>query len=344
MRSSKLVNSKSVRGMPKCYPLESEGLFMRDFRTLCRFGVLGSLLLFASANAQQPSVLGTPEAEEITSARTAIADHRWTLADGLLRRYLTRHPDAKDALTLLAMTLLRENRPKDSLLTYTQAARLATPSAEDLRYVALDYVLLHDYTDADRWITRSAQEDGSDGETWYAMGRIKYTENRFREAIESFERALALMPQSVKAENNLGLAYEGLNQPDDAVRAYRQAIAWQAGADHPSEQPLLNLGILLTDRNALDEAGSLLQQAEAIAPGNADVHAALGKLYARRSDLPQAQRELEQAVASKPDDAALHFQLGQVYRKEGLGAQAKQELARAATLDGTHSSDHGGVD
>jgi Flp pilus assembly protein TadD len=199
--------------------------------------------------------------------------------------------------------------------------------------VALDYVLLNAYDDADKWITHAAHDDPADGETWYAMGRIKYTENRFTEAVDSFEHALALMPRSVKAEDNLGLALEGLNRPDDAVAAYRRAIAWQAASPHPSEQPLLNLGILLTDRNQLDEALPLLTQAEALVPKDPRVHGALGKLYARRQTYPQARAELELAVAADPQNSGLHFQLGQVYRKLGLSDRAAAELQQAAAVE-----------
>ena len=260
-----------------------------------------------------------------------------------LRQYLTGHDDAPEARYLLALTLFHEDRPKESLTMYTRAAAGRKPGAKDFHTIALDYVLLHDYTDADTWITRAAREDPHDGEIAYARGRIKYTENRFAEAIASFESALKLMPRSVKAENNLGLAFEGLNQADQAVAAYRQAIFWQAGDPHASEQPLLNLGILLTDRNQLAEALPLLEKAEALAPRDSKVHAALGKLYARQLNLPRAQQELEQAVNAEPKNAGLHFQLGQVYRKEGMQDKARQELAQAAALDGTHSSDAGSM-
>ncbi len=280
---------------------------------------------------------------DLAKSRAAMDRHEWTSAETQLRQYLTQHPEADEAMYLLAETLFHEDRPKESLAMYTRAAAGRRPGAQEFHFIALDYVLLHDDTDADRWITQAAREDPHNGEIAYAMGRIKYTENRFAEAVTSFEKALVLMPHSVKTENNLGLTFEGLNEADKAVVAYRQAIAWQAGEAHPSEQPLLNLGILLTDRNQLSEALPLLQQAEALAPSDGKIHAALGKLYARQMEYPAAQKELEEAVGADPKNAGLHFQLGQIYRKEGLGEKAKEELARAAALEGTHSSDAGSV-
>lgn len=296
---------------------------------------LGSLC----ACAEPLQGAGEEGSASLANARASMENDQWKIAEAELRQYLTQYAEASDVMFALALTLFHEDRPKESLAMYTRAAAGRRPGAQDFHYIALDYVLLHAYTEANTWITRAAREDPNNGEIAYAMGRIKYTENRFAEAVTGFQRALVLMPHSVKAENNLGLTFEGLNEPDKAVKAYHQAIAGQAADPHPSEQPLLNLGNLLTDRNQLNEALPVLQRAETLSPGNGKVHAALGKLYARQMNFPRAQQEFEQAVNTEPNDAGLHFQLGQVYRKQGLQDKARQELARAAALDGTHSSD-----
>ena len=111
------------------------------------------------------------------------------------------------------------------LKEYTRAAQVQSPSAEDLKNVALNYVLLDDYVDADKWMSRSVQMNEKDPDAWYGLGRIRYTRQRFQDAVDSFQKTLALEPKSVKAENNLGLAYEGLNRTEDAIKAYRRALA-----------------------------------------------------------------------------------------------------------------------
>lgn len=274
-----------------------------------------------------------PTDPALTSVRAALNAARWPAAEQQLRAYLKDRPASSEALYLLGATLFHEDKPKESLEVYTRAAALQHPSATDLHTVALDYVLLGDYADADKWMSESIREGATDADAWYSLGRIKYNENRFAEAIASFGKALELSPRLVKAEDNLGLSYEGLNQPDKAMEAYRQAIAWGTASGKPSEQPLLNLGTLLADRNQLEEALPLLLQAEAIAPAYGKTHAALGKLYARKGSLPEAERELTLAVTADPKNSGLHFQLGQVYRKLGKPDQATAELTTAATLE-----------
>lgn len=276
--------------------------------------------------------------DNLAPAQAAVTAEHWDAADRLLRVYLQQHQSSAPAHYLLGLALLNEDKPKESLAEYTAAAHFARPAAAEFREVALDYVLLHDYADADRWSTQSVKENGNDSESWYVLGRIKYTENHFGESRDAFLKALALTPRLVKAENNLGLAYEGLQEQADAINAYRQAIEWQKDDPHPSEQPYINLGILLNDSNRPDEALPPLLQAVAIAPHDTRAHGALGNLYRRQAQYAKAQVQFEQAVAEEPNNSSLHFQLAQVYRHEGMNAKAKTELDRVAALDGTHSS------
>ncbi len=295
----------------------------------------GGLIVSGQVAAQTPA----SPSNSLAQVQALLDQGKLADAEAGGRGYVAAHENAGEAHFLLGFILFRENKPAASLGEYTAGARLQTPTASQLKVVALDYVLANDYADADKWMTRSAEWAPKDSDTWYSLGRIKYTLNRFAEAIDCFQKALALSPQMVKAENNIGLAFEGLNETDQAIAAYRTAISWQAASPHPSEQPLLNLGTLLLDSNQAAAALPLLSEAAALAPDDAKTHAALGRLYQRQGRFAEAQAELERTVTLSPDTAAYHFQLGQVYRKAGESEKAKTEFARAAALDGAHSSD-----
>jgi tetratricopeptide (TPR) repeat protein len=276
--------------------------------------------------------------DKLTQARACLERGQYLDADKDLRDYLSDHTSDVEAQYLLAFTLFREDKPGDSLKEYTDAARQRAPRAADLKTVALDYVLLNDYPDAEQWIRYALSMDANDPEAWYEAGRIEYTLNHFWPALDSFQRALQLDPASVKAENNLGLTLEGLNRVDAAIAAYRKALTMQAGSPHPSEQPMLNLATVLIDRNQLDEALPLLQRAAQIAPNDWKILAQLGRLYMEKVDLAAARDALERAVAIEPQKASLHFQLGQIYKKSGASEKAQTEFAETQKLLGTTSS------
>src|SRR5271170_6195132 len=107
-------------------------------------------------------------------AMSLIAAGKFAEAESLLRATIATTPESADDHFLLAYMLLRENKPTESLAEYTLAAKLRAPSAEDLKSVALDYVLLESYPEADRWSSRSVEMNPKDADAWYVLGRIRY--------------------------------------------------------------------------------------------------------------------------------------------------------------------------
>ena len=111
-----------------------------------------------------------------------------------------------------------------------------------MKIVAIDYILLSDSIDADKWLTRSLQWNPDDSDGWYQLGRTKYNENRFTEAIDAFKKCLAIHAINVKAEENLGLSYAGLGDDLDATKAYQTAIDWQTTSVTKDVEAYLALG------------------------------------------------------------------------------------------------------
>jgi Flp pilus assembly protein TadD len=300
---------------------------------------LACAALMCAAQQIAPLTPNPPsQASALATAQQLVRDGKFAQADAMLRPLIAADPKAAESRYLLAYALLREDKPAESLKEYTSAAALRAPTAAELRSVALDYVLLKALPDADRWMSRALAMDANDAETWYAMGRLRYTQGRYSDALTCFDKTLALNPRSVKGENNLGLAYEALNRNDDAVRAYRTAMAWQKDDPAPSEQPLLNLAILLQHRNQLPEAQQLLEQAAKIAPKEPRIHENLGQVYLHTDRAADAVKEFADAVRLAPQNPRYHYLLGQAYRRTGDEAQSKAEFTRSAALNGAHST------
>lgn len=288
--------------------------------------------------AQQP-VLSDPRLaavgdDTLREVQALLDAGKFHQAEGALRTYLVDNDLSAQAHEMLAYALLRENEPADSLKEYTRAAAMERPSASMLERVGQDYVLLGDWADADKWTLRAVQMNPSDADAWYSLGRIRYSEQRFSDALSCFQKVLKLSPKSVKAENNLGLAYEATNQVDAAAAAYRQAIEWQNNgpSDQLSEEPLLNLGVVLLHRGDLTGAEPLLTRAAALAPKDPRIHEQLGHLYMQKEDYGAAEHQLYQACELDPKSSSLHFLLGQAYRHLGRLEEAKAQFATSARL------------
>ena len=254
------------------------------------------------------------------------------------RAYLKNHADSADAHFLLGYTLFHQRKPKESLAEYTEGARIRRPDASDLIAVGSDYVLLADYTDADKWFTQGLAWDPRNLQLLYYLGRTKYHENRFDEAVTLFGQCLAADPRNVKAQDNLALSYQGLGKTEQAEAGFRQALELQSGTAHRDADPYLNLGSLLVETERFEPAVSYLQTALSIDPQEVRAHRALGKAYLHLNRLTEAQSELEESVRMQPDQAATHFVLAQVYRRRGMADKAKEETALYSKLSASQSS------
>jgi Flp pilus assembly protein TadD len=331
-------------------------------------------LIILAANMLHPNIAhcqATPAPSErapvqsnldLSEAKSLLQQNKLNEAERSVRQSLQAHPPSADAHFLLGYILFREiqaaaelsadqysdfhesdaNLRKDkageSLAQFTEGAKYHDPSAFDLKIVALNYVLLGAYADADKWLTKSLEWNPKDSQAWYYLGRTKYNENRFEEAVAAFKKSLELDPDNIKAEDNLGLSYAGLGRTEDASGAYKKAIDWQANSLDRKPGPFLNLGSLLVDQNKASEALPYLHKAVEISPADPKTHQQLGKAYSALERLPEAQAELEKAVSLDPQSAPLHFMLGQIYRREGLEEKAKVEFDRTASLNASPSS------
>lgn len=286
------------------------------------------ILLLIGQTQSTPAIENAP----LEKARQYLDAGHPDEALSIIEMHLKQQPNSAEAHFLKGLVLFRQTKPSDSLAAFTEGAKYRDPGALDLKIVALDYVLLDDYASADHWLARSLERDPKDVQAWYYLGRIKYNENRFEEAVTAFRKCLDLDPRNVKAKDNLGLAYQGLGRTADALDAFQAAINWQEPSLDKNAGPFLNMGILLLEKNQVDQAMKYLLNAAAIAPNDSRTHEQLGKAYSRQDQFEKAQAELEKGVALSPDSSSLHFMLGQVYRKRGMLGKAEAELDKGAAL------------
>ena len=152
-------------------------------------------------------------------------------------------------------------------------------------------------------------------EARYHLGRVRYQQNRFDEAIKSFQEVLRLEPNNVNAQDNLGLCLEAKNQMEDAIAAYQKAIEMDKKNLRQSAQPYLDLGALLVKTNQSEEGISHLLKAAEIDPRLSQVRYQLGKTYFDLHRYSDAQTAAEEAARLDPKDSATHYLLGRIYQR-----------------------------
>lgn len=116
------------------------------------------------------------------------------------------------------------------------------------------------------------------------------------------------------------------------MAAYRKAIELDQAARSHSEQPYLNLGVLLAKSNHLADAIPLLTRASEIAPAQFKVHYELAKAYFDSQRFDAACPEAEGAVHLDPHDSSGHYLLGRVYQRLNRKEQASEQFRLTGAL------------
>lgn len=279
--------------------------------------------------ASKTNTTSQTQSQEIAASSPAQA----TLAilETKLRSDLAVHPESAATLYRLGLVLRQENRPKESLDAYTLAAKYQKPDAVQLQSVALDYVLLNDYSDAIHWLETAQSYNPRNIDVLYSLARCYYTQGRYHAAEELYLRVLQIKPDHLKAEENLGLAYDAENLPDKAEPALRTAASW-ASKSGKDEWPFLDFGTFLLDHDRAQEALPLLQNATAIAPKCAPCHEKLGRALGKTGKPQESASELETAVELDPKNPSIHYELGRVYYSMGAQEKARAEFALSEQL------------
>jgi tetratricopeptide (TPR) repeat protein len=281
----------------------------------------------------------TPADPEWLTAEELVRQEKWKDGENALRQYLKTHPDSSEPHALLGWVLFKEGRAPESLHEYTVAAKYRKPSAFELKIVALNYATLGDLQNADKWLTTSLAWNPSDLQGCIRLGEIKELRLRLDEAVDVLHQCLTLDPRNSYAANALGVSYENLGHFDEAVGAFRNAIAWQSKKTTPDPTPSFNLGRVLLKEDKPQEALPYLRTVVKLLPENAEAHEQLGRAYIAMDQLQLGQSEIEKAINLAPELPRLHYLLGQLYRKEGQGEKARIELDRYTALKAAHPRD-----
>ena len=160
----------------------------------------------------------------------------------------------------------------------------------------------------------SVSAQGISAECTPAQDLLKQAEtaarqNDWQTAANRYWSASQIAPGCVEALVNLGVTYNQLNQTENAVKAFKDALAKnpQLFAAH------LNLGITYFRASQFDLAKESLRNASKLNPEHTQARQLLVLSLTALEQFKEAAAELEQLNKITPPDAATMIALGQIY-------------------------------
>ncbi|HEX3321348.1 MAG TPA: tetratricopeptide repeat protein [Terriglobales bacterium] len=239
------------------------------------------------------------------------------------------------------------------------------PSAAALAQ-AEDAISKKDYANAEKSLVPITQRDPANYQAWFDLGFTLNALGRTDESIAAYRKSVAAKPDVFESNLNLGLmlaragepdaaqflraatklkptekmdegharAWVSLghvvetSNPDEALEAFRQAIALQPKDPEPHNFA----AILLERQKKLTEAEKEYQAVLALEPNSTEAALALANIYMQSQRLPEAEEMLRKLAAAKQTDPSIHLQLGRLLagQKKFDEAASEMELALKA--------------
>lgn len=206
----------------------------------------------------------SPDVVQATLLR-ALEQYRSNALSGAERactEVLAAHPDNFDALNLLGLIYLRDDRPEQAAAAFQKAIALQPDNPGALNN----------------------------------LGMALRATQKADEALLVYDKAISLMPGYAVAHTNRGNALTDLGRPSEAIACYDASLKLRP--EHPDT--LFQRGVALQHLRRHDEAIACFDQALSIQPDHARAFERRGKSLGRSGKIREGISDLEQALKLEP--------------------------------------------
>jgi tetratricopeptide (TPR) repeat protein len=168
--------------------------------------------------------------------------------------------------------------PASASATVTKAKSASTP--REMRTAGGAALQRKDFRTAVDLLKRSSDQDSGQKDIWDDLGRAYSGLNQHDDAIAAFRKQIDLDPYHARANGDLAAELQILGKRDEAVEAYQK----QAGITPSDQLTHKNLGMLLSEMKRDGEARTELELAASIPPDDPQIKLALAQIYARTGE------------------------------------------------------------
>ncbi len=168
-----------------------------------------------------------------------------------------------------------------------------------------------------------------------SLGAALMALGRYREALASYEAALALQPELAIALSGSAAALRELGRPQEALARVSAAMALQ-----PSTEAYCHQGTALGDLGRFAEAVASFDGAIALTPQCVEAHNYRGLALLRLQRSAEALASFDRALSLRPESAELHSNRGNVLRRLQRLPEALASYERAIALQPNFAAAH----
>src|SRR5262245_6240229 len=163
------------------------------------------------------------------------------------------------------------------------------------------------------FILQATSPQSQSGEIQLQLGDEFYAEGRYQDALDAYQRALAVVPADDARRARSGVVQAALRVAEfDLARAEAETLV-KSAPQVPAARALY--GDALWAAGLFDEAEARYKDALAAVPDLPRAHQGMAKALAARSQLQEAMSEAQIALRLSPRDLEVHHTVGTIYER-----------------------------
>jgi tetratricopeptide (TPR) repeat protein len=289
-----------------------------------------------------------------------VGDHE--AAEKLLKSYIAKVPESREACLLLGITFARLGKLSEASDQFITLLARDPNDIEALNNAAVISRRQGNYQEALDYLIQAIELEPSKVEFHYNIGNVHKELGNLKGASLAYARVIELNPGYVQAYNNLGTIYNQLKEFDKSFGVFRKGlsidqnnptlhfnygIALEANGrfeDAANEyrsalrskpgwlEPINNLGIVLFMQGKHEKAISTFNRVLKTDPMNAEARNNMGVVLADLGRTGEAIKNYRQAIEADPKYTKAILNLERALEASGNFAEAVTELERLVML------------
>ena len=271
----------------------------------------------------------------------AMGRHDYASAERILVSEAEREPKSARGAKLLSVAggvFFLDGKYVNSAIAWKKADAIA-PLDERSRFtLAMAYIKLNrrDWAGAElEKLVVSAPEKPL---YLYWLARLDYDAQSYTTAVARLQKVIEMDPKMMRAYDTLGLCYEYLGKPEEAIKSYNQAVDLNRLQLKPSPWPLVDLAVSLIGVNRLEDGKKNLNEALRYDATLPQAQYQLGRILEMQGDFDGALDALTKAAELDHEYPEPHLALGRIYHRLGDRQRADSEIARFQQLKKAHQA------
>jgi tetratricopeptide (TPR) repeat protein len=172
----------------------------------------------------------------------------------------------------------------------------------------------------------------------YWLARLDYDAQSYTTAITRLQKVIEIDTKMMRAYDTLGLCYEYLGKPEEAIKSYNQAVDLNRMQLRPSPWPHVDLAVSLIGVNRLEDAKKNLDEALRYDAKLPQAQYQLGRLLEMQGKFDAALEALTTASELDEQYPEPHLALGRLYHRLGNRQRAEHEITRFQELKKAHQA------